>query len=328
MITDLEKPVVEYCIFRWDDFPDPPRSDARLDGSEKTAGKPIPTKAQIQDFVKTTWDSLPKALRSNPDGQPAPLVVDFSKPLSGLSPLGHEAATQLLEDTSPEEGDLIVFQARPDQPFSGGSTALGTLRKHIYDAAVAAELVPRDPSFRFCWITEFPLFTPSNTTGPSSSSDPGQGGAAGFAATHHPFTAPLTPADLELLATEPLAARADHYDLVVNGVELGGGSRRIHVAALQEYVFRDVLRMPNEGVAHFAHLLEALRAGCPPHAGFAFGWDRLTATLSFTGSVRDVIAFPKSKKGEEPVARVPGRVGSEEWEVYHLQHTEKKAKNA
>lgn len=320
MITDLEDPIVEYCVFRWDDFPEPPRSDAKLAGSDTPVETPTPSKTQIQDFVKTTWDTLPKALRTNPDGQPAPLVVDFSKPLSGLSPLGHEAAAQLLEDAALQEGDLVVFQARPDRPFSGGSTALGTLRKHVYDAAVAAGLVPRDLSFRFCWVTEFPLFTPSDP----SSADPGQGGTAGFAATHHPFTAPLTPADLDLLATAPLAARADHYDLVVNGVELGGGSRRIHVAAVQEYVFREVLRMPAAGVAHFAHLLEALRAGCPPHAGFAFGWDRLAATLSFTGSVRDVIAFPKSKKGEEPVARVPGRVGEEEWGVYHLRYKGKK----
>lgn len=323
MITDLENPVVESCIFRWGDFPEPPKSDSKLAQSEAPAARQAPSKTQVQEFVKAVWDSLPKAIRTNPDGQPAPLVVDFSKPLGGLSPLGHEAATQLLDEAALEDGDLVVFQARPDRPFAGGATALGTLRKHLYDAAVDAGLVPRDPTFRFCWVTEFPLFTPLD----ADPSDPGQGGAAGFSATHHPFTAPLTPGDLELLATAPLRARADHYDLVVNGVELGGGSRRIHVAAVQEYVFREVLRMPAAGVAHFAHLLEALRAGCPPHAGFAFGWDRLVATLSFTGSVRDVIAFPKSKKGEEPVARVPGRVGEEEWGVYHLRYKGKGEKD-
>ncbi|ROV95808.1 hypothetical protein VSDG_05228 [Cytospora chrysosperma] len=298
MITYLEDPIVEACVFRFD-------SPAR-------------------DFVKSLWDNLPKALRNNPDGQAVPLIVDASKPLSGLSPLGHEAATTILEASDPnlsnlgelEEGDLVVFQARPNKPFEGGSTALGDLRRHIYAEAVSQGLLPSDPSFRFLWVTGFPLFTPN-----SDASDPaeGQHGASGFSSTHHPFTAPLTPEDFDLLATDPLGVRADHYDLVVNGVELGGGSRRIHVAAVQEYVFREVLRMSDEGVEHFSHLLEALRAGCPPHAGFAFGWDRLVATLGYTGSVRDVIAFPKSKKGDEPVARAPGRVTDEEWGTYHLR---------
>ncbi|KUI57147.1 Aspartate--tRNA ligase, mitochondrial [Cytospora mali] len=272
MITYLENPIVEACVFRFD-------SPAR-------------------DFVKSLWDNLPKPLRNNPDGQAVPLIIDASKPLSGLSPLGHEAATVLLDGSDPtlsnlgqlEEGDLVIFQARPNKPFEGGSTPLGDLRRHIYAEAVSQGLLPFDQSFRFLWVTGFPLFTPTN-----DASDPaeGQHGASGFSSTHHPFTAPLTPEDFDLLATDPLKVKADHYDLVVNGVELGGGSRRIHIAAVQEYVFREVLKMSDEGVEHFSHLLEALRVGCPPHAGFAFGWDRLVATLGYTGSVRDVIAFPK-----------------------------------
>lgn len=321
MITDLENPIVEVCIFSWGEFQDlPHKTSTGQAGADQTSADPTVSKTQVQDFVKTTWDALPKPLRTSPDGQPAPLIVDHGKPLGGLSALGHEMATHFLADGQLQDGDLLVFQARPDKPFSGGSTALGTLRKHIYDQAVEAGLVPHDPTFRFCWVTSFPLFTPAD----ANPGDPGQGGAAGFSSTHHPFTAPLTPADFDLLSTDPLKAKADHYDLVVNGVELGGGSRRIHVAAVQEYVFREVLRMGHAGMQHFEHLLEALRAGCPPHAGFAFGWDRLVATLSYTGSVRDVIAFPKSKKGEEPVARVPGKVGEEEWGVYHLRYTDKK----
>ncbi|KAK2597110.1 hypothetical protein N8I77_012978 [Diaporthe amygdali] len=302
MISDLEDPIVEACVFRFD--------------------------APSKDFIKSIWDTLPKPLSKNPDGQPVPLIIDSSKPLSGLSPLGHEAASAVLDASSSdlpnisglEQGDVLVIQARPNKPFEGGSTALGDLRRHIYAEAVAQNLLPPDQSFKFLWVTGFPLFTPN-----TDSSDPaeGQHGASGFSSTHHPFTAPLTPEDFDLLATDPLKVKADHYDLVVNGVELGGGSRRIHIAALQEYVFRDVLKMSDEGVSHFSHLLEALRAGCPPHAGFAFGWDRLVATLSFTGSVRDVIAFPKSKKGDEPVARAPGKVTEEEWKTYHLKFDQK-----
>ena len=302
MITDLKNPIVEACVFRFDSPP--------------------------SNFVKSVWDNLPKPLRKNLDGEAVPLIVDPSKPLSGLSPLGHEAASTILDASDPslanlgqlEAGDLVVFQARPNKPFEGGSTALGDLRRHIYAEAVSQGLLPFDPSFRFLWVTGFPLFTPTN-----DASDPaeGQHGASGFSSTHHPFTAPLTPEDFDLLATDPLKVKADHYDLVVNGVELGGGSRRIHIAAVQEYVFREVLKMADEGIEHFSHLLEALRAGCPPHAGFAFGWDRLVATLGYTGSVRDVIAFPKSKKGDEPVARAPGRVTDEEWGTYHLGYKQK-----
>ncbi|KAF3762209.1 hypothetical protein M406DRAFT_341475 [Cryphonectria parasitica EP155] len=306
MISDLEDPIVEACVFRFQDTPD----------------------VTIPDFVTSVWDKLPKPLGKNPDGQPVPIIIDSRRPLSGLSSLGHEAAAELLASDLPpplggplQEGDVLVIQARPNKPFSGGSTALGTLRNHIYQLAVQKHLLPFDPTFQFLWVTDFPLFTP---TDPATTSDPGQGGAAGFSSTHHPFTAPLHPEDFDLLHTNPLRARADHYDLVVNGVELGGGSRRIHVAAVQEYVFREVLQMDGAGIEHFSHLLEALRAGCPPHAGFAIGWDRLVATLSYTGSVRDVIAFPKSKQGDEPVARCPGKVGREEWEVYHLQPREKK----
>ncbi|ROV92821.1 hypothetical protein VPNG_09091 [Cytospora leucostoma] len=305
MISDLEDPIVDACVFRFDSPPS-------------------------RDFVKSVWDNLPKPLRKNPDGEAVPLIIDPSKPLSGLSPLGHEAATTILDAPASdlpnlggelEAGDLVIFQARPSRPFEGGSTALGDLRRHVYAEAVSRGLLPSDPSFRFLWVTGFPLFTPN---GDASDPAEGQHGASGFSSTHHPFTAPLTPEDFDLLAADPLGVRADHYDLVVNGVELGGGSRRIHIAEVQEYVFREVLKMSDEGVGHFSHLLEALRAGCPPHAGFAFGWDRLVATLGYTGSVRDVIAFPKSKKGDEPVARAPGLVTDEEWGTYHLRYKEKK----
>lgn len=319
MISPLQDPIVEACVFRLHD----PMADTALTTSEDAAPADPQT---AQAFITSLLKSLPKPLQTNPDGLPVALIIDPSKPLSGLSSLGHEAASYILSSSalSLEPGNVLVIQARPNKPLSGGSTALGTLRKHIYDEAVAHNYLPFDKSFRFVWVTSFPLFTPTD----SSTTDPGQGGTAGFSATHHPFTAPLTPADFSLLSTNPLAAKADHYDLVVNGVELGGGSRRIHVAAVQEHVFRHVLKMSQGGVEHFSHLLEALRAGCPPHAGFAFGWDRVCATLGYTGSVRDVIAFPKSKRGEEMVAKAPGRVGQEEWGVYGLRLMDKSERDA
>lgn len=300
MITHLQDPVVEAFRFR---------------PSLAEEGDVGPSARFVDEIMK----SLPTPLAKNPDGAPVALVIDSKKPLRGLAPLGFDGAGALesgspgLEDFADlQDGDVVVFQARENKPFQGGSTALGTFRSLLYQEAVSKGLLPRDLSFQFLWVTDFPMFTPNNET------DPGQGGGAGFSATHHPFTAPLTDEDVELLATDPLKAKADHYDLVVNGVELGGGSRRIHVAKMQEYVMREILKMTDEGIAQFSHLLEALRAGCPPHAGFALGFDRLVAVLTYTDSVRDVIAFPKSMKGEDLTVKSPGRISKEQLETYHL----------
>ncbi|KAK0753844.1 aspartyl-tRNA synthetase-like protein [Schizothecium vesticola] len=300
-ITHLKNPIVEAFRFR---------PQLGQDGDVKTVAK----------FVDTLMDNLPAPLARHPDGAPTALIYDSTRPLGGLSSLGHEGVEGLTNAGSGvtdfqdlEDGDILFFQARQDVPFSGGSTALGTTRNHVYHQAVASGLLPRDFGFQFLWVTNFPMFTLDNNT------DPGQGGRAGFSATHHPFTAPLTANDVELLATDPLKAEADHYDLVVNGVELGGGSRRIHVAKMQEYVMREILEMTDEGVGQFSHLLDALRAGCPPHAGFALGFDRLVAVFTHTNSVRDVIAFPKSMKGEDLMVGSPGLITAEQQKTYHLE---------
>ncbi|CAI6335644.1 unnamed protein product [Periconia digitata] len=256
-----------------------------------------------------------KPFLENPHGQPGTFIGDVSKPLGGLAALGHRAAMEIPSELSIDQGDILVLQARPTAPHSGGSTVLGNLRTALYKAAIAAKLCdapPRD-KFVFAWITDFPLFTPSNDQ------DPGQGGTAGFSSTHHPFTAPKTDADVDSLLTDPSRAVAAHYDLVVNGVELGGGSRRIHNAQVQEFIFRDVLKMKPERIEDFRHLLDALRSGCPPHAGFALGWDRLIAMMTGTDSVRDVIAFPKTGSGEDPMVGSPNMVTKEQWDTYHLE---------
>lgn len=270
---------------------------------------------QTRKFVNTFMDS-PEAqpFIQNPEGQPGIFIVDSRKPLQGLQPFGFEAAEQLEETLSLEDGDLVVIQARKDAPFSGGATPMGNLRLALHKAAVRHNYIAAPPpAFAFTWITDFPLFSPT------AENEPGQGGAAGITATHHPFTAPKTPEDVDLLVTDPLQVTADHYDLVVNGVELGGGSRRIHNAALQEYIMREVLRMSDERMRDFTHLIEVLRAGCPPHAGMALGFDRLIAVMLGKESVRDAIAFPKSGKGEDMLVKSPARMTAEQLETYHLQ---------
>ncbi|MCJ1440435.1 MAG: hypothetical protein MMC23_000918 [Stictis urceolatum] len=249
---------------------------------------------------------------SNSDGAPGIFIYDSTKPLSGLQPFGFEAAEVVEELLEPEDGDILVLQARKAD-ISGGSTSMGNLRIALHREAVKKGLLQAPTGYAPLWITDFPLFSAS------SDSEPGQGGGAGLASTHHPFTSPKTPEDVDLLTTEPRIVVADHYDIVMNGAELGGGSRRIHNAEMQKYVMQDILKMSEPRMAEFKHLLEVLRAGCPPHAGIALGFDRLIAVMLGKDSVRDVIAFPKSGSGEDPLVKSPSMLTEEALSTYHLK---------
>ncbi|KAH4995262.1 hypothetical protein HBI56_005400 [Parastagonospora nodorum] len=276
------------------------------------SGDPKTTRKFVASFLDSPDG---KVYLDNPHGQPGIFIGDLSQPMQGLGPLGYPYVMEGPPGLAVEHGDLLVLQARPNAPLSGGSTTLGNLRLALYKSAIAQDLIdpPSPDDYQFLWITDFPLFTPNND------SDPGQGGSSGFSSTHHPFTAPKTPADVDLLLTDPSRAIAAHYDIVVNGVELGGGSRRIHNAAVQEFIFRDVLKMKPERVEDFRHLLNVLASGCPPHAGIALGWDRLIAVMRGSESVRDVIAFPKSGRGEDGLVKSPNRVTEEQLDTYHLK---------
>jgi aspartyl-tRNA synthetase len=232
MLTDLENPIIEACKIRL---------NAGTDHVSNVIGRFFSSPVG-EEFTK------------NKDGAPGIAVFDSRRPLEGLQTFGFEGAEKLknlysklpkqaFQDaetheraTSFDDGDLILIQARPNLSHSGGSTTLGKLRLAFYKFAISEGLLEADPKHHYLWVTDFPLFTPENGV------DPGQGGSAGFSATHHPFTAPKTAADVDLLLTDPLRAVADHYDLVVNGVELGGGSRRIHSAQMQSFVMLDVLK--------------------------------------------------------------------------------------
>ncbi|KAJ9363497.1 putative aspartyl-tRNA synthetase [Paecilomyces variotii] len=291
-ITPLVDPIVE--VFKFEGNDNDPKETHR--------------------FITEFLDSPAGApFNDNPEGGPGIFIYDAKKPLCGLQPFGFEAAERIEEMLEPDHGDLIVLQARKRAPFSGGSTPIGDLRRALYTASVKKGFKPAVQGFDFFWVVDFPLFSPS------TDAEPGQGGAAGISSTHHPFTAPKTAADVDMLLTDPTQVVADHYDLVVNGVELGGGSRRIHDAKVQEFILRDILKMPAERLADFSHLLEALRAGCPPHAGIALGFDRLVAVMLGKDSVRDVIAFPKTGKGEDPMVKAPTPMTEESLETYHLR---------
>ncbi|KAG0226886.1 hypothetical protein BGW41_004063 [Actinomortierella wolfii] len=210
-------------------------------------------------------------------------------------------------------GDTLVLGQRPAF-LSGGQTNMGRVRLALADVLEkkGALNIPKD-QFNFLWIEGFPLFSPDEP----GESDISKAGTRKFSATHHPFTAPMAE-DLDLLAIAPEKVRGQHYDLVLNGVEIGGGSIRVHSPKLQMYIFQEVLKMTPLECSRFSHLIDGLSFGCPPHGGLAIGFDRMMAILCGTSSIRDVIAFPKSTSGRDLVVESPSPLTPEQLRQYNL----------
>jgi aspartyl-tRNA synthetase len=208
-----------------------------------------------------------------------------------------------------EEGDLILFAA--DQWLTA-CEILGKIRVYCADVLKASGKLVIDPNrFDFLWVVDFPLLAFDKEQNRWYSS-------------HHPFTAPVAE-DVPLLSLDPKKVRGQHYDIVVNGVELGGGSIRIHQPELQKLVFEQVLQIPPEMVqARFGYMLEAFRYGAPPHGGIALGFDRLMAILCGTPSIRDVIAFPKTAKGADLMTDSPAGVEARQLRDLYLEVKVKK----
>ena len=197
----------------------------------------------------------------------------------------------ILKTAKVEAGDFLLFCA---DSLPVVRRVLGRLRLDIADMFELRE--PDD--FRFLFVTDFPLFEYSQEEGR-------------YLASHHPFTMPC-PEDVDKLETDPGTVRAQAYDVVLNGVELGSGSIRIHDSDVQEKMFRALGFTAQELEERFGFFIRAFGYGTPPHGGFAFGLDRLTMLLLGANSLREVIAFPKNKEASCPLTRAPSRVDAEQ----------------
>ena len=195
---------------------------------------------------------------------------------------------------------LIVADASKNRALS----ILGALRLELANKLN----IPRE-GYNFLWITEFPFFEKDEESGE-------------WVAMHHPFTAPMDEC-LEYLETDKASVRAQSYDLVLNGIELSSGSIRITDPVLQARIF-DLLGMTTEE-AHekFGFLLDAFKFGPPPHGGMALGLDRLCMQMIGAETLRDVVAFPKTKDASEPMTSCPSPADAEQLEVLGLQLMEK-----
>jgi aspartyl-tRNA synthetase len=198
-----------------------------------------------------------------------------------------EQLAQLAARLSAAPGDLLLFIA---DGFEVTCKALYGLRKRL-----GVELKLYDPqAMHFSWVVEFPMFAKDEETG-------------GWAAMHHPFTAPRAQ-DLPRLSTDPAACRAQAYDLVINGSEAGGGTIRIHDSQVQQQVFGLLGISAEQQVERFGFLLDALRFGAPPHGGIALGIDRWVMLFAGLDNIRDCIAFPKTQRATDLMTQAPGEV--------------------
>ena len=211
-----------------------------------------------------------------------------------------EELAALVEATEGKPGDLLLFAADKNKVVWA---VLGALRLHM-----AKELNLLDPNqYNFLWVTEFPLLEWSDEENR-------------YMAMHHPFTMPMEE-DWDKIDSDPGAVRAKAYDIVLNGTEIGGGSVRIHQADVQARMFKALGLTDEVANEKFGFLLDAFKYGVPPHAGLAYGLDRLVMLMAKRDSIRDVIAFPKVKDASCLLTDAPNIVDEKQLQELNIQFT-------
>ena len=244
---------------------------------------------ELTEFVKIYGAKGMAWVKRNEEGWQSPIAKFFSA----------EDQRAIEERLDVEVGDLILFGADNKNIVND---ALGNLRKEV---ARRRKLIPEN-TYKFVWITDFPLLE-------YSASD------KRFHAVHHPFTMPNLEDLKKYGETEPQNIRSVAYDVVLNGVELGGGSIRIHRQDIQQQVFKWLELNDSEIEEKFGFLLQALSYGAPPHGGIALGFDRLMMFLLNTDSIRDVVAFPKTQRASCLMTEAPSEVPPSALEELHLR---------
>lgn len=255
------------------------------------------------DFSRTTIEELTEYAVSEgaagmawiawrPSGEVYSILTKF---------IDEDKIQEILDRVQASPGDFVLFSA---DSLEISRRVMGALRLRLADL-----LGLRDPDrFAFAVVTDFPMFEFSQE-------------AKRYVAQHHPFTKPY-PQDMEYLSSDPARVRSMAYDFVLNGIELGSGSIRIHQRETQTQVFKVLGLSDHEIEERFGFMLSAFQYGAPPHGGFAFGLDRLVMILSGTPSLRDVIAFPKIKDASDPMTRAPSSVDPEQLEELGIRLTE------
>lgn len=227
-----------------------------------------------------------------PEGLQSPIVKNIHQ----------QALTALIERTGAQSGDLIFFGADKTKVVND---AMGALRVKIGHSDFGKENGLFESGWKPLWVVDFPMFEYDTEEGR-------------YFAAHHPFTSPKDGHE-ELLESEPGAALAKAYDMVLNGWEVGGGSVRIHRADVQSKVFRALNIGPEEAQEKFGFLLDALQYGAPPHGGVAFGLDRLVTMMTGSESIRDVIAFPKTQRAQCLLTQAPSPVDEKQLRELHIR---------
>jgi len=246
----------------------------------------------IDDYTKFVGVYGAKGLAYIKVNQRSDGIEGLQSPILKFIP--EETVELLLDRVDASDGDIVFFGADKSKTVND---AMGALRQKL-----AEDLEIIGSGFAPCWVVDFPMFSSSRE---------------GLAAEHHPFTRPTS--SVEDLLADPISAKAEAYDVILNGYELGGGSLRIHDEEIQEAVFKLLGMDENEVKSKFGFLLDALKFGCPPHGGIALGLDRIVMLMTDSPSIRDVIAFPKTQSASCLMMAAPGEVDEKQLKELNIR---------